>query len=227
MLRTVTIEPTEKYFFDVGNGTEVLILREATKSITLSGDDIAPVEISKCDVVTMIKYRGKALYFQNQHTESVTIEFQLSDTMILIREQLSAISGNSLVIEEIVKAIQVSEIKAPIAIKGTVPVSLSSAIEIGEVAVSNTVHTKQSITGQLIHTQKLTASNGRFTPPNGAFIRSMTIQAGLQNTDNVFVFGFELPKGAVMKFDYPYLGALNIELTGTNEINGIFLTEAV
>ncbi|HDL9484118.1 TPA: hypothetical protein PX784_003781, partial [Vibrio cholerae] len=101
MLRRVTLEPDEKYFFDVGRNSEVLILREATQNITLTGDAISPIEIAKCDVVNVVKYRSMPLYFHNRKAERVTVEFQLSDTPIMIREQIAAINGSSLVIDEI------------------------------------------------------------------------------------------------------------------------------
>ncbi|EJH6266971.1 hypothetical protein AB3A00_003306 [Vibrio cholerae] len=227
MLRRVTLEPDEKYFFDVGRNSEVLILREATQNITLTGDAISPIEIAKCDVVNVVKYRSMPLYFHNRKAERVTVEFQLSDTPIMIREQIAAINGSSLVIDEITKAVSVSEIKAPISIHGVVPVRMEGGIAIGEVTVKGAVSTKDNLEGLLTQEKRFTASSSQYVAPVGHVVRSMMLQAGLSNTESVFFKGFELPAGAVMRFDYPQYGAVSLSLNSSNIVNAIFLLEPV
>lgn len=138
MRRTITLKPNENYSFDIGRMSLILIIRDATRNVIFYGDSISEIELSRSDIVAVVKYQQQRVFLRNDNDVDITVEFQLSDVQISIREQRMALDGG-VVVEEITTPIQVSEIQAPVKVSGVVPVSIDKAVPVllESVAVSN------------------------------------------------------------------------------------------
>lgn len=138
MRRKITLKPNENYPFDIGRMSLILIIRDTTRNVIFYGDSISEIELSRSDIVAVVKYQQQRVFLRNDNDVDITVEFQLSDVQISIREQRMALDGG-VVVEEITTPIQVSEIQAPVKVSGVVPVSIDKAVPVllESVAVSN------------------------------------------------------------------------------------------
>lgn len=138
MRRKITLKPNANYPFDIGRMSLILIIRDTTRNVIFYGDSISEIELSRSDIVAVVKYQQQRVFLRNDNDVDITVEFQLSDVQISIREQRMALEGG-VVVEEITTPIQVSEIQAPVKVSGVVPVSIDKAVPVllESVAVSN------------------------------------------------------------------------------------------
>ena len=95
MRRKITIEPNGDYYFDVSKSALILIIRNASANVSLSGDSLSEIELSRSDIVNVESFRNKRMFFVNNNDYSVELEFQISDVRISIREQRMSIDNNS------------------------------------------------------------------------------------------------------------------------------------
>ncbi|ODS10162.1 hypothetical protein [Vibrio scophthalmi] len=211
MRRTITLQPSGEYAFDVGRNALILILRNATKNVVLKGDSLTPIELSRSDIVNIETFRTKRMFLANENDTAITVEFQLSDTPISIREQRMALEGG-VTVTDIVSPVIVSEIFAPVKVAGTVPVTIKGGVSVefppnvevgvsnfpavqavrGEVAVSNfpDVQVTDSKATQFNGLAAITiGSTGTAEIPANPSRKGLMVQAGEDNTANVMIAG--------------------------------------
>lgn len=159
MRRTITLKPNENYSFDIGRMSLILIIRDATRNVIFYGDSISEIELSRSDIVAVVKYQQQRVFLRNDNDVDITVEFQLSDVQISIREQRMALEGG-VVVEEITTPIQVSEIQAPVKISGVVPVDISEPVRVeGGVSINNLPDVQQVNVNNLPETQAVNITN--------------------------------------------------------------------
>ncbi|EGR1966262.1 hypothetical protein K6N94_003205 [Vibrio cholerae] len=129
MRRRITLKPSEEYAFDISRNALVLVLREATQNVVLKGDSLTPIELSRSDILDIQLFRNKRMFLANEGSAPITVEFQLSDTPISIREQRMAVEGG-VTVSEIATPVVVSSVQAPVRIAGTVPVSFDEGVSV-------------------------------------------------------------------------------------------------
>ncbi|EGU42977.1 hypothetical protein VII00023_02964 [Vibrio ichthyoenteri ATCC 700023] len=129
MRRTITLQPSGEYAFDIGRNALILILRNATQNVVLKGDSLTPIELSRSDIVNIEAFRTKRMFLVNENDTAITVEFQLSDTPISIREQRMALEGG-VTVTDILSPVHVSEVLAPVKVAGTVPVSIQGGVSV-------------------------------------------------------------------------------------------------
>ncbi|HFQ5248427.1 TPA: hypothetical protein ACGVAQ_003032 [Vibrio vulnificus] len=200
MRRKITIKQNDAYAFDIGKNSLILIIRDTTENIMLEGDSISGVELSRSDIVTVTEYREQRVFLRNHNAQAVTVEFQLSDVPISIREQRMSINGG-IVVDEIATPVEVSKVTAPISIEGVVPVTFDGGVEVsnfpneqrvnGQVEVTN-LHELQlpHQSNQVVGVGAFTVRNGQITIQANAKRVSLTIQAGGNNSAPLIVEGF-------------------------------------
>ena len=116
MRRKITIEPNGDYYFDVSKSALILIIRNASANVSLSGDSLSEIELSRSDIVNVESFRNKRMFFVNNNDYSVELEFQISDVRISIREQRMSIDNNSFVVDEIISPVVVSKINESVVV---------------------------------------------------------------------------------------------------------------
>ncbi|MGL4379655.1 MAG: hypothetical protein ACRCTB_00850 [Vibrio sp.] len=203
MRRTITLAAGSEYAFDIGRNALILVIRNATANVVFRGDSLTPIELSRSDIVHVNDFRNKRMFFSNETDKSITVEFQLSDVPISIREQRVNVD-NAITVGSIVDPVEVTEILAPVSISGVVPVSLD-----GGVAVSNFPEVQPvSIVGGFSaepQTQVISRkmSSGVIAIPDGWRITHFSVQHLTESTTSeVSVMGFKLEKGGYYELNH-------------------------
>lgn len=198
MRRRITLEPSEEYAFDISRNALVLVLREATQNVVFKGDSLTPIELSRSDILDIQLFRNKRMFLANEGSTPITVEFQLSDTPISIREQRMSVEGG-VVIDEIAKPVTVSEIQTPVSVRGTVPVNVQNALSVAFPDSPLNVIEKKVHTDRFFVVGKVNAGQNIHHWQSGSMTTHLTIQADLNNAESVFIGGrdgLELPPGA-------------------------------
>lgn len=130
MKQTIDIISGGSTKFNAGQSGKYLILRQASQSIILKGDNLRPVELERGDVVDVSRF--DELEIHNHNSTSVHVEFQVSDVEVRIRTSSTAING-ALNINEIQSPIEISRIQEPIDVQVSIP---EVEVSIPDVAVT-------------------------------------------------------------------------------------------
>ncbi|YCO02112.1 hypothetical protein ACB087_04145 [Vibrio sp. VNB-15] len=116
MRRQFSIEPKKEYTFVVGQSDNYLIMRDLSANITLESDAFKHMVLSRSDTVVITEYQNVELRLVNYSDQTVNGEIQLSELDIRIREQKMGVDG-SVIVDEILRPITVSEIQQPVEMK--------------------------------------------------------------------------------------------------------------
>ncbi|MEZ9063857.1 MULTISPECIES: hypothetical protein [unclassified Vibrio] len=161
--------------FNAGQAGKYLIIREASNTLMLRGDALRPVEIERGDTVDITKF--DELELMNLHSESVTVEYQISDIPIVTRAQKVSVD-NQIVVSEISRPLTI-ESMPEVALAGTPTVSITSmpAIETTTAKMNLSDLPDASMTGSVI---SIDANEKR---------TAVMLQAGIDNVEPVIVQG--------------------------------------
>lgn len=130
MKQTIDISSGNATKFNAGQSGKYLILRQASQSVILKGDNLRPVELERGDVVDVSDFDELEIY--NHNSTSVHIEFQVSDVEVRIRTSQTSING-ALNINEIQSPVVISRIQEPIDVQVNIP---EVEVNIPDVAVT-------------------------------------------------------------------------------------------
>lgn len=130
MKQTIDISSGNATKFNAGQSGKYLILRQASQSVILKGDNLRPVELERGDVVDVSDFDELEIY--NHNSTSVHIEFQVSDVEVRIRTSQTSING-ALNINEIQSPVVISRIQEPMDVQVNIP---EVEVNIPDVAVT-------------------------------------------------------------------------------------------
>lgn len=91
MKTSINLSAGESHSFNAGQAGRYVIIREASQSVILKGDNLRPVELERGDVVDVSQFIELAFF--NHNDSSVHIEYQVSDVEVRIRTASTSING--------------------------------------------------------------------------------------------------------------------------------------
>lgn len=196
MKQTIDIISGGSTKFNAGQSGKYLILRQASQSIILKGDNLRPVELERGDVVDVSRF--DELEIHNHNSTSVHVEFQVSDVEVRIRTSSTAING-ALNINEIQSPVEISRIQEPIDVQVNIPemevsipdvnVSIPKSLEVSNLpAVQQTQNKPVRISA--LSPINLTASSETRNIAAKRSRQGVLIQANRENNSDLIIAGF-------------------------------------
>lgn len=185
MKQTSDIQSGHSITFNAGQAGKYLILREASQSVILKGNDLRPVELERGDVVDVSQYDELALH--NHNATSVHIEFQVADVEVRIKNSSTSING-ALNIDEIESPVVISRIQEPIDVQVEMPGELSVANfpQLQQVEVTNQ---PQRLVPQLLLVGNYDVESSNNEIPGNANRDGLVISAPGTNQSAVYIAG--------------------------------------
>lgn len=116
MKQTIDIGSGSSVTFNAGQSGKYFILRQASQSVILKGDNLRPVELVRGDVVDVSNFDELDIY--NPNATSVHVEFQVADVEVRIRTASTSIDG-ALEVNEIHNPVEISRIQEEVQVSVT------------------------------------------------------------------------------------------------------------